>query len=144
MKAVGNQALIRKLITDRANSALLTVSFLIVLVMQFGSILILGAESRGDGSNIQTASDALWWTFVTITTVGYGDQFPVTNEGRLIGMLVMILGVGLFGVITGFLANAFLSPRKDKEDPIITNQHLLQEIQKDLNELKQKLSKPLN
>ncbi len=47
---------------------------------------------------------------MTITTVGYGDRYPVTNAGRLVAMLVMIAGVGLFGTLSGFLANQFLTP----------------------------------
>ncbi|NCU38745.1 two pore domain potassium channel family protein [Candidatus Saccharibacteria bacterium] len=45
---------------------------------------------------------------MTITTVGYGDQYPVTLGGRFVGMIVMLVGVGLFGVVTGYLANKFL------------------------------------
>ncbi len=50
---------------------------------------------------------------VTITTVGYGDQFPVTTGGRVVGFFVLAIGVALFGTFTGFLANAFLSPPKE-------------------------------
>lgn len=56
-------------------------------------------------SNIKTAEDAIWWAFVTITTVGYGDRFPVTTEGRIIAALLMTAGVGLFGTFTGFIAS---------------------------------------
>jgi voltage-gated potassium channel len=58
---------------------------------------------------------------VTITTVGYGDRYPVTNAGRLVGVLVMTAGVGLFGTLSGFLANTFLSPPKKKEEPAATS-----------------------
>ena len=54
---------------------------------------------------------------MTITTVGYGDHYPVTDGGRLIGIVVMIGGVGLFGTLSGYLANAFLSPSKPKAVP---------------------------
>jgi voltage-gated potassium channel len=67
---------------------------------------------RGDPqANIHTASDALWWTYVSVTTVGYGDRFPVSDAGRLVGAVTLTLGVGLFGTLTGFLTNAFLRPR---------------------------------
>jgi len=46
-----------------------------------------------------------------VTTVGYGDKYPVTNPGRLVGVLLLTIGVGLFGVLTGYLANAFLKPK---------------------------------
>ena len=61
---------------------------------------------------ITNSSDALWWIMATVTTVGYGDVYPVTNAGRVVGVIVMITGIGLFGTITGFLANAFFQPKK--------------------------------
>ena len=69
---------------------------------------MLPLEARSPDANITTAGDALWWGIVTVTTVGYGDQYPVTTGGRIVGVFVLILGVGLFGTFTGFLANAFL------------------------------------
>ena len=59
------------------------------------------------------ASDALWYTIVTISTVGYGDRYPVTNKGRIVGSLIIVIGVGIFGTFTGYLANLFLSPSKE-------------------------------
>jgi voltage-gated potassium channel len=116
----GLRNLVRELIDNRAGNALLSVVFLVFCVLEFGSLAVLGAEQFADGANITNASSALWWTFVTITTVGYGDRFPVTNGGRLVGVFVMIAGVGLFGTLSGFLANTFLSPRKKKEKTAAT------------------------
>ena len=54
---------------------------------------------------------------VTISTVGYGDQYPVTDAGRAWGSVIIIIGVGIFGTFTGYLANLFLAPRKgDRAD----------------------------
>jgi hypothetical protein len=55
---------------------------------------------------------------VTITTVGYGDRYPVTNAGRMVAVLVMIAGVGLFGTLSGFLANQFLAPSTPRTQEI--------------------------
>jgi voltage-gated potassium channel len=85
-------------------------------VLKFGSLAVLSAESSSPDANITDASDALWWDFVTIATVGYGDRSPVTNEGRIVGVFVMIAGVGLFGTLGGFLAQAFLAPPKKREE----------------------------
>jgi voltage-gated potassium channel len=102
----------RIVVEKRAQSTLAVVAFLAVLVLEVGGIMILRAESSSPAANIKTASDALWWGYVTVATVGYGDKYPVTNSGRVVGVLMMTIGVGLFGVITGFLADWFRRPRK--------------------------------
>jgi voltage-gated potassium channel len=88
------------------------VAFMLIL---FSSVLILEVETAPN-SNIKTAEDALWWAYVTITTVGYGDLYPVTTKGRIVALVLMIAGVGLFGVFTGYLASWFVEPEKEKED----------------------------
>ena len=92
-------------------------------MLQFGALAILSAEQYAPDANITSASDAIWWTYVTITTVGYGDHYPVTNGGRIVGILVMTAGVGLFGTLSGFLANAFLTPPRQTgaEEPVDAN-----------------------
>ncbi len=108
----GGEAVLRRMVADRAGSALLFAVFLTIVVLQYASMAILWAESNDADANIRTASDAAWWSYVTITTVGYGDRYPVTEWGRLVGVLLLSTGVGLFAVITGFLANTFLAPRR--------------------------------
>jgi voltage-gated potassium channel len=90
---------------------------------QYVSISVLAAERRSPDSNIHTASDAVWWSLVTISTVGYGDRYPVTNAGRIIGVFLLCSGVGLFSVITGFLANAFVRSKEDSgSDTAVSDQ----------------------
>ncbi|MGI9824497.1 ion transporter [Agromyces sp. Marseille-Q5079] len=112
MRDVGPRTLWRTLIKDRAGSALYALLLMGVLVLQFGSLTMLFLEEHAPGANITTASDALWYTIVTISTVGYGDYYPVTNPGRIAGVVIIIVGVGIFGTFTGYLANLFLAPRK--------------------------------
>ncbi len=100
------------LVKDRAGSALYSLLLAGMLVLQFGSLAVLRFEQYAPGANITSASDALWYTIVTISTVGYGDQYPTTNAGRLVGALIIVVGVGIFGTFTGYLANFFLAPRK--------------------------------
>lgn len=107
----GGRRVARTLIRDRAGSALLTLLLLAILMLEFGSLEMLRLEKGMPGANISTAVDAMWYVLVTMATVGYGDQFPVTNAGRLMGSVIIIIGVGIFGTLTGYLANAFLSPR---------------------------------
>jgi voltage-gated potassium channel Kch len=116
LREVGPRRFFDAVLRDRASSALLVVIFLALLLLEFGSMLMLAIELRAPDGNIKDASDALWYTYVTVTTVGYGDRFPVTNAGRLVGVLIMTIGVGLFGTLTGFLATAFVTPAKAADD----------------------------
>lgn len=105
---------------DRATGGLLIVLLVAVLVLEFGSLGILWAEDSAPGANIKTAGDALWYLIVTMSTVGYGDLFPVTEVGRLVGTIIIIVGVGVFGTLTGYLATIFLAPPSaapEVEDP---------------------------
>ncbi len=113
LRNVGGRSILRSLLRDRAGSALLSLLFVGVLVLEFGSLAILKAEKDATGANITTAGDAIWYVIVTISTVGYGDQYPVTLTGREIGTFIIVLGVGIFGTLTGYLANLFLGPRNE-------------------------------
>lgn len=72
------------------------------------SLGVYDAEHKVAGANILTYGDSLWWSFVTVTTIGYGDYFPVTFEGRSIAVLLMLSGIALVSVITVTFASWFL------------------------------------
>jgi voltage-gated potassium channel Kch len=110
VRKFGARTLWRDFIRHRADNTLLTVVFLVICVVEFGALAALRIEQYAPGANITSASDAIWYVVVTITTVGYGDRFPVTNVGRVVGLLIMMAGVGLFGTLAGFLSNKFLAP----------------------------------
>lgn len=123
LRAYGARAIARSIVADRAGSALMSMLLLGILVLEFGSFSMLLLERDVEGANITSASDALWWVVATMSTVGYGDQFPVTNAGRILGGAVIVIGVGIFGTFTGFLANLFLAPRSsdDADSPVATS-----------------------
>ncbi|MFC1649480.1 ion transporter [Patescibacteria group bacterium] len=135
LRDLGLKNMFREFIRNRGGTALYLVVFLIILLLEFGSIMVIFSEIPNAYSEINTAQEALWWSFVTITTVGYGDFVPVTLPGRLTGMLMMLVGVGLFGVLTGFLANAFVTPKENDEESEIKT------LIKEVKELKQEIKK---
>ncbi|MBN2705406.1 MAG: potassium channel family protein [Deltaproteobacteria bacterium] len=97
---------------NRTQGSLVTVALLAFLLVVFAAIAVLLCET-GPGANLKTAADALWWACVTITTVGYGDFYPVSTCGRLVALALMTAGVGLFGTSTAFIATLFLQPGGD-------------------------------
>jgi len=114
MNDYGTKRIMKSLLSDRASSALYVLLLVAILVLEFGSLGMLNLEADVPGANITSASDALWYIVVTMATVGYGDEYPITNAGRLLGTGIIVVGVGIFGTLTGYLANLFLSPRKKK------------------------------
>ena len=100
---------------QRSQGAFLGTILVALLSALFASIAVLEVE-RAAGGNIKEGTDALWWSIVTMATVGYGDHFPVTLEGRVVGLLLMIVGIGLFGVFTALMAKWFLAPQEYLQD----------------------------
>lgn len=143
IRRFGFKNMLKEAKDNKANSAIYVVVLLIVLVLEFGSIGMLQVESKSLDSNIHSASDALWYTYVTITTVGYGDKYPVTNFGRFIGVIVLTTGVGLFGVLTGFLANAFLKPKESEaqKDGVSKEDGYVFDLVKSVQRLEDKVEK---
>ncbi|MDN5977904.1 potassium channel family protein [Acidipropionibacterium jensenii] len=74
-----------------------------------GSLAILDAERGAHGANITTFGDALWWACETVTTVGYGDRYPVTGQGRAVAVVLMLVGIGLIGSVTATVAATILA-----------------------------------
>lgn len=76
--------------------------------------LVLYFERNAPASNIHNIGDALWWAIVTVTTVGYGDRYPVTAVGRGVAVILMLVGIGLIGVLTATVASYFVEQQADK------------------------------
>jgi voltage-gated potassium channel len=74
-----------------------------------GAVTVLDAERNAPGANITSFGDALWWASTTVTTVGYGDRYPVTTEGRLIAVGLILVGIGLVGAVTASVATWIVS-----------------------------------
>lgn len=116
------QILAGLILRRRTENTFLAISLVALLLIVFCSIAVLHFETLPD-ANIKTAEDAIWWAFATITTVGYGDRYPVTSEGRLIATILMCAGVGLFGAFSGLVAAWFLG-----SDTAAAERHIKAEI----------------
>jgi voltage-gated potassium channel len=119
------------LFKDRGKGAVLSAVLITLMVLLGGSIAILTIEGDHPDANIKTAGDALWWAFVTITTVGYGDFYPKTPEGRFVGCVLMVTGISLLAVITGAMASAFTTPAAKPQEggaPGLSLEDLLAEV----------------
>ena len=107
--------LVNDLLRNRGQYALFITVLSAFVVLSVSTILVVQFESRSTDANITTGGDALWWAFVTITTVGYGDQYPVTTLGRAVGVFVMFAGVGIIGSLASILASV-LVPQPEPDD----------------------------
>ena len=111
--------LISDIIHNRSQYATFITLLLAMLVLVTSSLLVLQFESTSPKANITTGGEALWWSVVTITTVGYGDYYPVTIMGRLVAVFVMFAGVGIIGALASILASLLVSPAP-AEEPEVT------------------------
>ncbi|HWN33568.1 MAG TPA: potassium channel family protein [Pseudonocardia sp.] len=89
-----------------------------MLVGTIAALAVLDAERYAPHATIVTFGDAIWWTLSTITTVGYGDLYPITTEGRIVAGSLMVGGIALLGVITGSVATWFVGSVRDLEDEV--------------------------
>ena len=143
-----SKRIFRELFRNRRETTIASIILLLVLLLTIGAGTILLLEHKQPGANITTGYDALWWAFVTISTVGYGDHYPVTSSGKLVASLVIICGVGVFGMISGLVTSLITEPtdlqnkkleNKDKKLDLILEQQ--QQILERLDKLEQQIKK---
>lgn len=125
--------LVTLVLRHQARNAVLAAGLVAALAIFAASLAVLHFETTED-SNITSAEDAMWWAFTTVTTVGYGDHFPVTTEGRLVAAALMAVGVAVFGTIAGGLASWFSHP---SEAHTQAAQPTNLDLQREISELRQ-------
>jgi voltage-gated potassium channel len=126
---------------NRLQNTFATVAAVSCLIVMAGSMAIFNLEKDLPSSNIKTPSDALWWSIVTVTTVGYGDRFPVSDTGRIVASFLMVAGVGLFGTFTGFVASMFVEPDIKREVKELNKlSHEIQSLRREVAALDHKLT----
>jgi len=108
---------LRRILTRRLAQSTLLFTLVIALFLIFTiSWIVLRAEQNATGANIKTYHDAVWWAFVTITTVGYGDYYPVTGIGQSMAIILMFFGLGIIGVLSSYLATTFISLQSRRKE----------------------------
>jgi voltage-gated potassium channel len=109
VRAIRGIIFLRQASTHPKDSALLSLPWIIAtlggLMMLIMAAAVLDVERLAPNSTIHSTGDALWWSLVTVTTIGYGDKYPVTSQGKLLAAFLIIFGVGLIASLTGFFAS---------------------------------------
>ncbi|MDO6543642.1 potassium channel family protein [Photobacterium sanguinicancri] len=123
--------------SNRREATVASIFLLLTLLVTVGSALMLMIEGDIPESNIHNASDALWWVFVTISTVGYGDHYPVTTLGKILAAVIIVCGVGLFGMVAGLVSSMISDPGKLKHEK--EQEHLHQQEWKQMLDIQQQL-----
>ena len=106
----GFRQTIKWFVANRAQGTFFLVLGFLIIVLEVGGLLVLWFEAGAKGSNIETGGEALWWGVVTITTVGYGDYYPVTGGGQVVATIMIFSGVALISIFTAWVASTFLTP----------------------------------
>ncbi|MGF1910551.1 ion channel [Vibrio kasasachensis] len=146
-----SRSIVKQILSNRKETTIASILLLLVVLLTLGSSIMLFVEGHSPDANIQTGADALWWALVTISTVGYGDHFPVTDAGKIVASAIILCGVGLFGMISGLITSVITSPSKlqaqkaeQKEKQMMMLLEQQQTILQRLEKLERKMSKDID
>jgi voltage-gated potassium channel len=148
LRGENKKTLVKDILENRSRYAAFLTILLTILVLTAASVLVLQFESKSPDANIKTGGDALWYSIVTITTVGYGDRYPVTTAGRTTAVFIMFMGVGIIGALASILASMLVgssaSPEEEAAEaaaPMLSVQEELKSVKEELAVLRQMLEK---
>ena len=126
LRGQNKRELVKDVLDNRGQYAVFVTLTLAMIVLSVASVLELQFEAGASGASITTGGGALWWAIVTITTVGYGDLYPVTAAGRITASFVMFSGVGIIGALASILASVLIpqpkapaAPEPSSADPLV-------------------------
>jgi voltage-gated potassium channel len=111
----------------KVDSAYASMAILGASLVSFSTISILQFETLPI-CNIKSVWDAVWWSVCTITTVGYGDKFPMTDGGKVVAIILMVCGIGLFGTLIGYISTFFTDKEKKNNKTVDTIEELSAQI----------------
>jgi len=119
------------------NEKLLAMPGITLVVILISTTLIVEVESKAPNAMIKNGGDAIWWALSTVTTVGYGDMYPVTTQGRFIAAGLMLVGIALFGSISAFVTSKIILPKEDRDHE--GEMREIRALHKEVKELRQTL-----
>ena len=119
------------------NEKLLALPGVALVMVLFSTMLIVEVERSIPNATIKTGGDALWWALTTVTTVGYGDTYPVTTEGRIIASVLMLIGIALFGSMSAIVTSKLILPKETRDHEELRKE--LRELHAEIRELRRHL-----
>jgi voltage-gated potassium channel len=139
LRGENKKSLVKDVLEHRNHYAAFITILLTILVLTVASVLVLQFESQSPEAKIVTGGDALWYAIVTITTVGYGDYYPVTAAGRITAMFIMFMGVGIIGALASILASLLVggAPAEEEATPPAAS---VPSVQEELETIKDELA----
>jgi voltage-gated potassium channel len=140
MRGENRKTLVKDILENRSRYATFLTILLTLIVLTVSSVLVLQFESISPDANIHSGGDALWYSIVTITTVGYGDFYPVTTAGRITAMFIMFMGVGIIGALASILASLLVGGSSSAEEQEAPATPLAPIVEQDIMAIKNELA----
>jgi voltage-gated potassium channel len=131
--------LLREIVQNRGEYAAFITILMTIIILSTASVLVLQFEGRSPDANIKTGWDAFWYSVVTITTVGYGDRYPVTTAGRITAMFIMFMGVGIIGALASILSSVLVGSPSAPPEEQAPQPELTSSIEEELKSIKNEL-----
>lgn len=124
LRGQNKKELVEDVVQNRNQYTAFITVLLAAIILTVCSVLVLQFESKSPDANIQSGWDSFWYSVVTITTVGYGDRYPITIGGRITGMFIMFMGVGIIGALASILSSLLVgapASSAQEEEPTAPN-----------------------